>query len=190
MSASVPAPPVVASVPGAQFEPFHLSTLPVAGVTLSVSTSLKKSIPNAAILIVKLLVSVVISVSMFVPPSTLSVAVAVDAVDDPSSDATVSNKFCVVPPSTVLVIVNVLPVRLVLTPVPPATINVSLIVSGVTEPVSALNVVKIFLSNGCIFQTTPSNSQVVPLDVYVSFASGLAGKFNAISLTSMFYIFM
>ena len=40
MSASVPAPPVVASTPGTQFEPFHFNTCPGVGGVVTVSTSL------------------------------------------------------------------------------------------------------------------------------------------------------
>ena len=86
----MPAPPVVASVPGAHFAPSHFKTCPDWGATVVVSTSLKKSTLNALKLIVTLEVSVAIAVAILVPPNTLSVD-SPDAITCPSSLTTVLN---------------------------------------------------------------------------------------------------
>ena len=86
-------------MPGAHCVPFHFNTLPVLGVAEAVSTSLKKLILNALMLITTTSVSVAIAVAMFVPPFIRSVSVDPLAVAVPSSLVTVLYTFAAPAPS-------------------------------------------------------------------------------------------
>jgi hypothetical protein len=184
VSASVPPPPEVASDPGAHLAPSHFKTFPVTGGEDVVSTSLRKLMLNALILISTLSVSVAIDVDMFVPPIMLSVSLILAAVVDPSSAVIVPKAS---PPPPVLLIVSVSPTIEVVVLSPPAIVRLSVGVLAVVNPESALNLVKRLVpATGVVttlvitFQLVPSYFQVVLPSVNVSLSAGVPGKFIAI----------
>ena len=133
-------------------------------------------------LIVKFFVSVATSVLIEVPPKIDNVSVVEDATADPSSDATVSKRFCVAPTWPEKSIVNTSSSTVVVMFVPPLIVRASSILSAAVLPVSPAKDTYTSLPTkfSLIFQAKPSHCQVVSPWVKVSFIVGSFGKFIAI----------